>query len=111
MTDSRGLGCTDERRCEMALDELDELIEFRLLLQTQRRANAARLVEGVLVEGLGGGNAVATLEDLALSAGKVGISSRYFTDLPPRDGYPFLHCTPWPPGCHPHPIGSRGHGV
>jgi len=63
MTNSRGVGCADEGGCEVALDELDELIELRLLLQTQRRAEAARLVQGVLVEGLGGGDAVATLEE------------------------------------------------
>src|SRR5208337_807088 len=63
MTDSRGLGCADEGGCEVALDELDELIELHLLLQTQRRAEAVRLVQGVLVEGLGGGDAVATLKE------------------------------------------------
>jgi len=63
MMNSRSLGCADERRCEVTLDELDELIELHLLLQTQRCAEAARLVQGVLVEGLGGGDAVATLEE------------------------------------------------
>jgi len=47
----------------VALDKLDELIELRLLLQTQRRAEAVWLVQGVLVEGLGGGDAVATLKE------------------------------------------------
>jgi len=32
MTDSRGLGCADERRREVTLDELDELIKFVLMV-------------------------------------------------------------------------------
>ena len=40
-------------------------------------------MEGVLVESFGGGDAVATLEEPVLSAGKAGISSRYIMHLPP----------------------------
>ncbi len=94
MADSRSLSRTDERRCEVTLDECDELIEVRLLLQTECRAEAEGLVKGVFVERLGGGDAVATLKEPVLSTGKVGISSRYFTDLPPRHGCTVLDCTP-----------------
>jgi len=37
MTDSRGLGCADERRREVTLDELDELIKFVLRKLLSRR--------------------------------------------------------------------------
>jgi hypothetical protein len=63
MTDSRRPRSADEGRCEVALDELYKRVEVRLLLEIQRFANPFGLVEGVLVESLRGGDALATLEE------------------------------------------------
>ncbi len=86
MRDSRGLGRADEGRCQVVFNQLDELVQIGLLLQFQRRAKTTGLVQGVLVKRLGGGYAVEAFKKLALSTGKVGISSRYVTGLPPRAG-------------------------
>jgi hypothetical protein len=84
MTDTRSLGCTDEGGSEVALNDRDELIEVRLRLQTQRRAKAVGLVESVLVERLGGGDAIATLEEL----GALGREGRNFVKVFHGSGSP-----------------------
>src|SRR5271165_6835723 len=111
MTDNRSLGCADERGCEVALDELDELVEVRLLLQTQRRAEAVGLVKGVLVEGLGGGDAVATLEELGALSREGRDFFEVFHGSTSSGWISFSHYPPCPPGCHPHRIGSRRQSV
>ena len=97
----------------MALDELDEVIEVRLILQTQRRGmRPLGLVHRVLVERFGGGNAVAALEEPrhcppGRSGFRRGISRNGLLGM---DILSFI-VRRWPPGCHPHRIGSRSQSV
>jgi hypothetical protein len=59
---SRSLDRADESGFDVALDELDEVIEDRLL-QTQRREEALGLVHRVFVERFSGSDAVSALEE------------------------------------------------